>query len=142
MKPINTVLDTNVLVSALRSRNGASYKLLTLIDNGDFKLNISVPLFLEYESVTLRDCLKLPLNNSDILDILNYLAKVSNKREIFFLWRPYLKDPKDDLVLEVAVESKSKVIVTYNQKDFVGVNKFGIKVFTPKEFLEMRGLLK
>jgi len=70
------------------------------------------------------------------------LAKVSSKREIFFLWRPYLKDPKDDLVLEVAVESKSKVIVTYNQKDFVGVDKFGIKVFTPKEFLEMRGLLK
>jgi len=142
MKPINIVLDTNVLVSALRSRNGASYKLLTLIDNGDFILNISVPLFLEYESVTLRDCLKLPLKKTDILDILNYLAKVSNKREIFFLWRPYLKDPKDDLVLEVAVESKSKVIVTYNQKDFVGVNKFGIKVFTPKDFLEMRGLLK
>ena len=142
MKPINIVLDTNVLVSALRSRNGASYKLLTLIDNGDFNLNISVPLFLEYESVTLRDCLKLPLKKTDILDILNYLAKVSNKREIFFLWRPYLKDPKDDLVLEVAVESKSKVIVTYNQKDFVGVNKFGIKVFTPKKFLEMRGLLK
>jgi len=141
MKPINIVLDTNVLVSALRSRDGASYKLLTLIDNSDFKLNISVPLFLEYESVTLRDCLKLPLKKTDILDILNYLAKVSNKREIFFLWRPYLKDPKDDLVLEVAVESKSKVIVTYNQKDFVGVNKFGIKVFTPKDFLEMRGLL-
>jgi len=141
MKPINIVLDTNVLVSALRSRNGASYKLLTLVDNRDFVLNISVPLFLEYESVTLRDSLKLPLKKTAILDVLNYLAKVSNKREIFFLWRPYLKDPKDDMVLEVAVESKSNVIVTYNQKDFVGVNKFGIKVFTPKEFLEMRGLL-
>ena len=142
MKPINIVLDTNVLVSALRSRNGASFKLLTLIDNGDFKLNISVPLFLEYESVTLRESLKLPLNKADILNILNYLAQVSNKREIFFLWRPFLKDPKDDLVLEVAVESKSKVIITYNKKDFVGVNKFGIKILTPKEFLEKRGLLK
>lgn len=141
MKPINIILDTNVLVSALRSRNGASYKLLTLIDNGDFHLNISVPLFLEYESVTLRECLKLPLKKADILDILNYIAKVSNKRDIFFLWRPYLKDPKDDLVLEVAVESNSKVIVTYNKKDFIGVDKFGIKVFTPKEFLEKRGLL-
>ncbi len=66
MKPISIVLDTNVLVSALRFRNGASYKLLTLIDNGDLKLNISVPLFLEYESVTLRDCLKLPLKKADI----------------------------------------------------------------------------
>jgi len=141
MKPINIVLDTNVLVSALLSKKGASYKLLTLIDNGNFQLNISVPLFLEYESVTFRDCLKLSLKKADILDILNYLVKVSNKREIFFLWRPYLKDPKDDLVLEVAVESESKVIVTFNKKDFIGVNKFGIKVFTPKEFLEKRGLL-
>jgi len=142
MKTINIVVDTNVLVSALRSRNGASYKLLTLMDNGDFLLNISVPLFLEYEAVTMRDCLKIPLTKADILDILNYLAKVSSKREVYFLWRPYLKDPKDDLVLEVAVESESKVIVTYNKKDFVGVNKFGIKVLTPKEFLEKRGLLK
>ncbi len=142
MKPINIVIDTNVLASGLRSSKGASYKLLTLIDNGDFIINISVPLFLEYESVTLRECLRLPLTKSDIEDILNYVAKVSCKREIFFLWRPFLKDPKDDLVLEVAVESESKVIVTYNKKDFVGVNKFGIKVLTPKEFLEKRGLLK
>lgn len=142
MKPINIVLDTNVLVSALRSSGGASYKLLTLIDNGNFQLNLSVPLFLEYESVTLRECQKLLLKKSDILDILNYLAKASNKREIFYLWRPYLKDPKDDLVLEVAVESESKVIVTYNKKDFEGVEKFGTKVLTPKEFLKKRGLLK
>lgn len=142
MKTINIVLDTNVLVSALRSQKGASYKLLTLIDNDNFLLNISVPLFLEYEAVTMRDCLKLPLKKVDILDILNFLAQVSSKREIFFLWRPYLKDPKDDLVLEVAVESRSKVIVTYNKKDFIGVEKFGIKVLTPKEFLQKRGLLK
>lgn len=142
MKPINIVLDTNVLVAALKSNNGASYKLLSLIDNGDFLLNISVPLFFEYEAVVLRDCLKLPLKKSDILDILNYLSKVSSKREIFFLWRPYLKDPKDDLVLEVAVESESKAIVTFNKKDFVSVDKFGIKILTPKEFLMKRGLLK
>jgi len=79
MKPINIVLDTNILVSALRSRNGASYKLLTLTDNGNFLLNIPVPLFLEYETVTMRDCLKLLLKKADILDILNYLAKISNK---------------------------------------------------------------
>ncbi len=141
MKPINIVLDTNVLVSALRSRKGASHKLLTLIDNGNFQLNISVPLFLEYEAVSLRAHLKLPLRKSDIEDILNYLAKISNKREIFYLWRPYLKDPKDDLVLEVAVESESKVIVTYNKKDFSGISTFGIEVLTPKEFLLKRGLL-
>ena len=142
MKPINIVLDTNILVSALRSRKGASYKLLTLIDNGDFQLNLSVPLFIEYEAVTLRESTKSPLSKEDILDILNYIAHISSKREIFFLWRPFLKDPKDDLVLEVAVESNSKFIITYNEKDFAGIEKFGIKTLTPKEFLTKRGLLK
>jgi len=70
MKPINIVLDTNVLVSALKSKNGASFKLLSLIDNGNFILNISVPLFLEYEAVALRESLNLPLDKSDIEDIL------------------------------------------------------------------------
>ena len=141
MKPINIVLDTNVLISALRSRQGASYKLLSLIDNGNFILNISVPLFLEYESVAYRESLNSPLGKSDIEDILNYIAQVSSKRDIFYLWRPFLKDSKDDLVLEVAVESRSKVIVTYNKKDFVGIDKFGIKALTSREFLEKRGLL-
>jgi len=141
MTPINIVLDTNVLVAALKSNQGASFMLLSLIDNGDFILNISVPLFLEYESVAFRESLILPLNNSDIEDILNYIAQVSSKRDIFFLWRPYLKDPKDDLILEVAVESESKIIVTYNKKDFVGIDKFGIKALTPQEFLNKRGLL-
>ena len=77
---------------------------------------ISVPLFLEYESVSLRDCVQIPLEKESILDILNYLAQVVNKRDIFFLWRPHLKVSKDDLVLEIAVESESKVIVTYNKK--------------------------
>jgi len=141
MEPINIVLDTNVLVSALRSKNGASFKLLSLIDNGNFLLNISVPLFLEYEAVILRESLNLPLGKSDIEDILNYIAQVSSKRDIFYLWRPYLRDSKDDLVLEVAVESRSNVIVTYNKKDFVGIEKFGIKALTSKEFLKKRGLL-
>ena len=114
---------------------------MSLIDNGNFILNISVPLFLEYEAVALRESLNLPLDKSDIEDILNYIAQVSSKREIFYLWRPYLKDPKDDLVLEVAVESRSNVIVTYNKKDFVGIDKFGIKALTSKEFLNRRGLL-
>jgi len=141
MEPINIVLDTNVLVSALRSKNGASFKLLSLIDNGNFLLNISVPLFLEYEAVVLRESLNLPLDKSDIEYILNYIAQVSCKRDIFYLWRPYLRDPKDDLVLEVAVESRSNVIVTYNKKDFAGIEKFGIKALTSKEFLKKRGLL-
>ena len=61
--------------------------------------------------------------------------------KIFFLWRPCLKDPKDDLVLEVAVKSQCEYIITFNKKDFVGSEKFGIEVVTPYEFMTMRGLL-
>jgi len=142
VKPINIVIDTNVIYSALRSSQGASFKLLNLIDNGDFQPVLSVPLFLEYESVLLREIEKLTLSETEILDVLDYIASVSDKREIFYLWRPFLKDPKDDLVLEVAVESKSEVIVSYNARDFAGVDKFGIEILTPKEFLLRRGFLK
>jgi predicted nucleic acid-binding protein len=65
--------------------------------------------------------------------------RVADLREIHFLWRPILKDPQDDHVLEVAVESSAKFIVTYNRRDFMGAEKFGIKVVTPNEFLEKIG---
>ncbi|MEA1927181.1 MAG: DNA-binding protein, partial [Candidatus Auribacterota bacterium] len=67
------------------------------------------------------------------------ICEWSNKCQIFYLWRPFLKDPKDDFVLELAIESQSEFIVTYNVNDFKGVEKFGIKVATPKEFLKMIG---
>jgi len=138
---MEVVLDTNVFISALRSKRGASFKLLSLIDNGNFRLNISVPLFIEYESVAKREGKKLGISDRAINDILNYLLLVSRKREIFFLWRPILKDPKDDLVLEVAVESNSEFIISYNKKDFKGSDTFGIEVLTPKEFMLLRGLM-
>lgn len=136
------VIDTNVIVSALRSKQGASFKLLSLIDAGLFTVNLSVPLFLEYEAVTKREQHRFTLSLTDIDDILNYVAAVAQKRDIFFLWRPFLKDPKDDLVLEVAVESGSQFIISYNQRDFAGVEKFGIDVISPKAFLERLGILR
>ncbi|MBE0435566.1 MAG: putative toxin-antitoxin system toxin component, PIN family, partial [Methylomicrobium sp.] len=110
---LRIVIDTNVIIAALRSRRGASFKLLSLIDAGIFRVNLSVPLFLEYEAVAKREQHRFTLNDQDIEDILNYIAAVSDKRDIFFLWRPFLKDPKDDLVLEVAVESASQFIITH-----------------------------
>ena len=69
------------------------------------------------------------------------LFKQVNIHEIFYLWRLFLKDQKDDLVLEVAVKSQSKYIITFNQKDFKGAERFGIEVLTPYAFLKIRGLL-
>jgi putative PIN family toxin of toxin-antitoxin system len=133
------VLDTNVLVSALRSRRGASYKLLSLVGDRLFDVVISVPLVVEYEAAAKRHSRQLGLTHSDIDDIIDYLCQVGLRRDIFFLWRPILRDPKDDLVLEVAVESESDYLVTHNLKDFAGADRFGIRVVTPKEFLKVIG---
>jgi putative PIN family toxin of toxin-antitoxin system len=126
------VIDTNVLRSALTSRNGASFKLLSLLAEDRFIVSISTTLVLEYEAV-----LKLEVANFDhqyIDDILDYICSVGEKEEVFFLWRPLLKDPNDDFLLELAVKAGAD-IVTYNVKDFMQASKFGIRVLTPKEFL-------
>lgn len=136
---LRIVIDTNVIIAALRSRRGASFKLLSLIDAGLFRVNLSVPLFLEYEAVAKREQHRFTLNDQDIEDILNYIAAVSDKRDIFFLWRPYLKDPKDDLVLEVAVESASQFIITHNLRDFAGIEKFNLQAITPQQLLKQLG---
>lgn len=135
------IIDTNVLFSALKSNKGASFKLLRLIGTGKFELSLSVPLLLEYEDVLKRGSLK-GLTETDIDDILNYICKVADKRDIYYLWRPFLKDPKDDMILELAFESGSNYIITYNLSDFSGIDKFGIQALTPKDFLLKIGELK
>ncbi len=140
MGSINVVIDTNVLIAALKSKQGASHKLLFSLPNNAYKPNISVPLFLEYEAVAKRTGLVSGLNNEEINAILDYILSKSSIREIFYLWRPYLKDPKDDLVLEVAVESQSEYIITFNKMDYKGIDKFGINVVTPQEFIIERGV--
>jgi predicted nucleic acid-binding protein len=104
-----------------------------------FEINLSVPLVLEYEEVLKRQARSLGLTHSDIDDILDYFCLVGNRREIFFLWRPFLIDPRDDLVLEVAVASSSGYIVTFNTRDFRGTEKFGVMVVSPREFLRAIG---
>jgi putative PIN family toxin of toxin-antitoxin system len=135
------VIDTNVFVAALRSQRGASYKLLMLLGTGKFETNVSVPLVLEYEDVAKRLLKEIQLSESDIDDIIDYICEVANLRKVFYLWRPILKDPKDDMVLELAVAASCDFIVTFNQRDFQGAEKFGLQVIAPKEFLEIIGEL-
>ena len=135
------VLDTCVLVSALRSNRGASFLLLKLVGKGHFEMSISVPLVLEYESACKRLSRSVGLRHSEIDDILDYLCRVSEHHQIHFLWRPFLRDPNDDMVLELAVESESDYIVTYNIEDFSGIDQLGVKVITPSDFLNEIGEL-
>lgn len=136
------VIDTNVLLAALRSNRGASYRLLSLLGDSRWQLNLSVPLLLEYEDVLKRPDAGLRLNHEDIDAILNFFCATANRREIFYLWRPVLLDPKDDFILELAVESSADFIITFNAKDFIGIEKFGLAAITPREFLKQLGEIR
>ena len=131
----NIVIDTNVLLSAIYSNKGASYKLIAMIDSDKFVVNISTTLIYEYEEILK---LKSKLEIKYIDSILNYICKIGKKNKIFYLWRPKLKDVDDDFLLELAVKSDS-IIVTLNGKDFKPASEFNLKVMTPKEFLQYIG---
>lgn len=140
MAPIPVVLDTNVLVAALRSNSGASFRLLSLVGRSDrFQIQLSVPLLLEYEEVTKRQAEELGLSHEDIEVVLDYLCSVARLHEIFFLWRPVLRDPRDDLVLEVAVTGSCHGIISNNRRDFAVAEHFGLWVDSPTEFLRRIG---
>lgn len=135
------VLDTNVVYSGLRSRRGASFKLLSLLESGRFGIHLSVPLVLEYEEVLQEQRRELGLTEADVDDFLNYLCRIGGLHEIHFLWRPRLKDPDDEMILELAVGAGCDYIVTYNKQDFPGVEKFGIELVTARELLQKIGAL-
>ena len=130
-------MDTNVLFAGLYSSTGASFQILRLVDSGKIKPVISTTLLFEYEDVLKREQTILELSHEQVDIVLNNICALSNYQKIYFLWRPYLTDSKDDHILEVAVASKTKIIVTHNLKDFKGVEKFGIKAITPGNFLEV-----
>jgi putative PIN family toxin of toxin-antitoxin system len=133
------VIDTNVIIAALRSKRGASSKLLSLLGTGRFDIHDSVPLVLEYEDVIQRQRAKLGLSNQDVSDFINSLCALAQHHEIYFLWRPFLSDANDELILELAVSAQCDYIVTHNLADFNGIEEFGVKAITPKEFLQIIG---
>ena len=125
--------------SALRSRNSASFKLMSLIGDSKFEFYLSVPLVLEYEAVAKRMSRSIGLTHQDIDDVIDYMCTIGKHRKVHFLWRPNLKDPGDDFILELAFESGCKYIVTHNIRDFSGSEKFGVNVITPQELLRATG---
>ncbi|OGJ89942.1 MAG: putative toxin-antitoxin system toxin component, PIN family [Candidatus Raymondbacteria bacterium RifOxyA12_full_50_37] len=138
-KGFDIVIDTNVLVSAIRSSQGASFKLLSLIGKNHYQHHISVPLVFEYEEILHRQGKLLGLDAEIIDDILNYNIATAISHELYFLWRPCLNDPKDEMVLELAITANCEYIITYNLKHFNRVKGFKVRAITPKEFLTLIG---
>lgn len=130
------ILDTNVLYAGLYSSAGASFKVLQAIEEGNLKIVISTTLLFEYEDILKRNQVILDLSAQEIEDILDYFCKISHHQKIYFLWRPRLPDPKDDHLLELAVASRTKLIVTHNTRHFKDIEEFGVKPITPRELLE------
>ncbi len=132
---MRVVIDTNVLVSALRSRRGASFRLVQKLGSPQFQPVISPPLCLEYEDVFRRPGLLPGFTAPDIDDFLDYFLAECIECRIHFLWRPHLPDAKDDLVLELALAGGAPFIITHNTRDFRGAEALGIRVVTPDDFL-------
>lgn len=131
------VIDTNVIIAALRSKKGASNKLLSLVGTNKFEIHDSVALILEYEDVIQRHRIELGLTQDDVSEFIDALCSMAHHHKIYFLWRPTLSDVGDEFVLELAVTAGCEYIVTHNISDFKNLAKFGIQAITPKEFLQV-----
>jgi putative PIN family toxin of toxin-antitoxin system len=133
------VIDTNIVISALKSSRGAANKLLSIIGDGKYISCISVPLIFEYEEV-IRRCFPKMIED-DVDSLLNYICQQSIQSPVYYLWRSILQDSKDDMVLEIAVASSADFIVTYNVKDFHPAKTFGIEIASPKDILLKTGVI-
>ena len=135
------VIDTNILVAGLRSQKGAAYKLLRILNDTRWQINISTTLLVEYEEILLRERRKIGLTQQDIDDVLDGICHLANQQDIFYIWRPTARDPDDDFLIDLAVAAQADYIVTYNKKDLRKAKLFGIDLVSPKEFLQIMEVL-
>jgi putative PIN family toxin of toxin-antitoxin system len=127
------VLDTNILVAASRHRDGPSFALVQAVRHRRVKLYCSATLFLEYESVLKRPEQRVISGWSlqDVDAVLAELAGLLEPVELHFRWRPQLRDPADEMVLEAAVNASADALITYNERDFLPAARFNLAVLTP-----------
>lgn len=130
------VLDTSVLVAASRSRNGASFQIVPMLPSTQFEIALTIAVYTEWQAVLTRSEHLPPGVTADMaLGFVRYLASVAHLQDVHFLWRPFLRDPNDDMVLECAVASGCEIIVTHNVRDFRRVDELNVRAITPADFL-------
>lgn len=130
------MLDTSVMVAAIRSDTGASRHLLVAALEGQLTMVVSVPLLVEYEAVMTRaeHLTASRLSVADVNALLDAVAALAEPVQLAFLWRPRLSDADDDMVLETAANGQADGIVTFNLRDFAAASaSFGLEVMTPGE---------
>jgi putative PIN family toxin of toxin-antitoxin system len=136
---VKLVLDTDVIVAAMRSPTGASAALLLEVLNGRIVLMANVALVIEYEATCSREehVVAAGLNRTQLGVFIDAVTALITPVETHFLWRPQLRDPGDEMVLEAAVNGGAQAIVTFNQRDFgVAPTRFGVDVMLPRDALQ------
>ena|SRR5829696_4490768 len=135
---MRVVFDTSVLVAAARSRDGASFALVSSIPSDRFEICLSVALFLEWQDVLTRPEHVAPGRTIDeAREFVRFLGSAARLQPIYFLWRPYLPDPGDDMILELALAAGCRHVVTHNVRHFAGSESLGIAAVTPGEFMRL-----
>jgi len=136
---LKIVLDTSVVVAALRTRLGAGNAVLRLVAERRVKLLATPPLFLEYEDVLKRPEHRLAhgLTPLQVDEFLSELAALTEPVEVHFQWRPQTRDPNDEMVLEATINGEADALVSYNVADFAeAAERFEISVLRPAELLK------
>ena len=135
------VLDTDVVVAGMRSPSGASAALLLAALERRLTLCANVALMLEYEAVCSRATHRTAagLTRKEVANFLDAIAALAEAVDTHFLWRPQLRDPADEMVLEAAVNGHAQAIVTFNVRDFgTAAARFGVDLLLPREALALQ----
>lgn len=130
------VLDTDAVVAAMRSPGGASAAIIREVRDGVVTLLLSVPLAMEYEAVCGRSehRMEAGLSSRQVEVFLDAIVAMAEPVRTHFLWRPQLRDPNDEMVLETAVNGRANVLVTFNVRDYgTAAAQFGVAVLMPRE---------
>ena len=136
MEPIQIVIDTNVLVSALRSRRGASARLMRHLRDQRFQVNVSSALLLEYEAKLKQEMVRQGLSGLERVGrFLDALTAMSNRRNIHFSFRVEQVHPGDAFIVDLAVASGARFVITYKLRHLAGIRRFGKIPIRPGDFL-------
>lgn len=132
------IIDTDVIVAALRSPVGASAQIVRSVLKRERAVAVSVAMVLEYEAVATRPehLAASGLTEVQVQTVIDALASVAKPIVTHFRWRPQLRDADDEMVLEAAVNANAEAIVTFNRRDFAPAARFGIAVLSPGQLLE------
>jgi predicted nucleic acid-binding protein len=132
-------LDTNVILAAMRSRTGASHRLLLTLGHSRWQNVITPALMYEYEDVARRPGIVPGLSSQDITNILDMIYQQSHRRLVWFSWRPLSPDPGDDAILEAAIVGSCDFVVSFNERHLRAAWDFGIEVIRPADLLKLIG---